>query len=210
MRNAELVTEVTVKDDDEDLKIRVSFLNRVGSQTMPTTLMILKSYREMYDLVLRDRIEEQRGREVIKNRLIRISGNPGIGKSCFLLYMISVLLRVENAEILYCVAKDNVCYYMTQSSCRVFHGVEAALEHVPFQRANAYYLHDSHKDREPPSILLLSFKKVVLVSSPLKENFKNFDKLMGNLSDINVYYLSPWSLNELRCCQLISFGVNNV
>jgi hypothetical protein len=162
--------------NEKDLFLKLSDANILGEQGGTSTLFIRNCYRDLSTIVLND----------TKQRM-RITGNPGIGKTYFGYYLLYLLAR-RGATILY----ENVA----KKSSYVFDGEEAF-------RTYDKIITDSYKSRRDVWYIVDGMEpekvnaKTILVSSPKKSHFEHFDKY----STVTIRYMPEWSLYEIHTCK---------
>ena len=120
-----------------------------------------------------------------------ITGNPGIGKSVFLFYMLWRLSSIETVgAVLRHRAKDRgLIYVFEKERCWITRNLRIIdnLLILP----NTWYLTDT-LDPPPAEIRAVT----VLVASPARKHYKEFLKYSSTDS---LRYLPVWSLEELHC-----------
>lgn len=157
-------------------------------------LFVRQTYKDLYNTILGQFLRDDVQRPGIRNRII-VSGTSGIGKSAFLVYF-AVRLLAESDD-------DNppIIIFHTKRSdkCFVFGGRTAvrsgSLEDFePFlSLPDTWYLADSS---DQPA---LDRAKTIIAASPktleAETGYKDVDKKVGWL-----YYMAPWSREELQIC----------
>ncbi|CAB4398849.1 unnamed protein product, partial [Rhizophagus irregularis] len=162
--------------DEKDLFLKLSNVNILGEQDGTSTLFIRKCYQDLSTVVLNDAI-----------RRIRITGNPGIGKTYFGYYLLYLLAK-RGETILY----ENVA----RKSSYVFDGEEVfrtydkIITDLYKSRRDVWYIVDG---MEPEKVNA----KTILVCSPKKSHYANFDKY----SSVTIRYMPEWSLYEIHTCK---------
>ncbi|KAF9119824.1 hypothetical protein BG015_006224 [Linnemannia schmuckeri] len=158
-------------------------------------LYVRQTYKDLYNTILgRFQGDGFQDPEIL-SRII-VAGTSGIGKSAFLVYF-AVRLLAECAD-----DKPPIIIFHTKRSdkCYVFGGCftvrYGSLEDFePFlSLPNTWYLADS------PQNPTLDRAKTIISAFPktlkAKTNYKDVDKKVGKL-----YYMAPWSLEELKTCR---------
>ncbi|GES95208.1 crinkler (CRN) family protein, putative [Rhizophagus clarus] len=145
-------------------------------------LYIRQDYKELYEIVNNKELDPK----------FLINGTSGIGKSCFLLYLlIRILCSSDDATIIFQTTQSNIFYCFKKSKLDV-----GLFEDI------SYYLYDPDTwylaDAIPPRPKLRA--RTVLAVSPVsyKEN-KNFDEFSKVV--VNKYCMAPWIMSELEVCR---------
>lgn len=139
-------------------------------------LFIRKCYRDLIKVVF--------DREV---RRIRISGNPGIGKTIFAYYVLYLLVQ-QGETILFDKRSFKVpIVFEKERAFRVFDQREL---NSYLGKTNVWYICDA---KEPSEV----HAKTILVSSLRKQHYKEFDKYTGT----TIRYMPVWSWEEIETCR---------
>ncbi|GBB85990.1 hypothetical protein RclHR1_12420004 [Rhizophagus clarus] len=131
----------------------------LGKANGSSALLIRNCYRDLQNVIFNDKINK-----------LRISGNPGIGKTYFGYYLL-YLLATRNATIVY----DNY----TELDPIVFEGGKDAfignreMIRTYLQHPSVWYIVDG---KEPKSVNA----KTILICSPNIDHYKHFDYHEGN------------------------------
>jgi len=141
-------------------------------------LFIRESYTEIYKIIFTS---------TDYSRFLLL-GNPGIGKSCFLIYLLYRLL-LERQTVVLRRSGDLLCYLFhngqVTSSDNIAH--YDGILNVP----STWYLVDTVPD--PGAVVA----KTVLTCSPRRETYKLFERYQQRVT----LYLPIWDSNELKCLQ---------
>lgn len=151
-----------------------------GLSDQPSKLFIRNCYKDLLNAVRNQQI-----------RKLRISGNPGIGKTFFGYYLLYNLLK-NDATVVYdlhtmkndiILFKDGKGFYLNE-----------ILDHNTVRD----YLHDEKTwyivDGKQPNNS--SVAKTILITSPMKDHYHDFDK--GNSS---IRIMPVWSVEEIDYCR---------
>jgi len=146
-----------------------------------TSLYIRESYKEIYTII--NNMCTQKSRFLLL-------GNPGIGKSCFLIYMLYRLLAEKKTVVLR-RSSELVCYLFTNGQVTSTGNVSdfAAILNNP----DVWYLCDTIP--EPGTVAA----KTVLTCSPSRQNFKLFEKYQQR----QTLYLPIWNLDEVHLLRTV-------
>ncbi|CAG8439628.1 4521_t:CDS:2 [Funneliformis caledonium] len=142
----------------------------------PLTLLIRKCYRDLASVVLDDNV-----------RRIRITGNPGIGKTYFGYYLLYLLAR-QGRTILYESVAGRASYVFDGEE--TFLTFDKIITHSYKSRRDVWYIVDGMEPEEVKA-------KTILVCSPKKSHYANFDKYP--LATIRL--MPEWSLDEIHKCR---------
>jgi len=160
-----------------------SWLHEEGDMnSMP--MLIRSSYSDLFDkmMELKANVKTLRG--------YVLTGNPGIGKSCFLSYCLWRFAKEGKTVIFESVEREGAWLFLPNGSVS-FHRrkvlpAEASL-------STSYYLFDPYGDEPDEPIGCSAF--TIIASSPNKKHYKGFRKRRGCGV---VYYMPCWSLDELK------------
>eukprot|EP00036_Acanthoecidae_sp_10tr_P020486 CAMPEP_0206309780 /NCGR_PEP_ID=MMETSP0106_2-20121207/12575_1 /ASSEMBLY_ACC=CAM_ASM_000206 /TAXON_ID=81532 /ORGANISM="Acanthoeca-like sp., Strain 10tr" /LENGTH=707 /DNA_ID=CAMNT_0053740909 /DNA_START=118 /DNA_END=2242 /DNA_ORIENTATION=- len=173
----------------EDAVVVVTLPEGVGWVTENARHMFVRPcWVKLYDVVM-GKMESRAG---TKGEGIILTGNPGIGKSWFLSY---VLYRVASemptrAVVFESVAEEKLWVFGADGSVRQLDWEQR--RHVEeLNDASTIYLFDpaGHNTGEPYRCLAFT----IIASSPNKNNYRDMLKHGGK-----ILYMPPWSLAELR------------
>ncbi|PKK64378.1 hypothetical protein RhiirC2_869335 [Rhizophagus irregularis] len=139
-------------------------------------LLIRKCYHDLQKIVFDDTIDK-----------LRITGNPGIGKTYFGYYLL-YLLAQKDVTIVY----DN--HHETKPI--IFEGNNAYVSNsdgidVYLRKLAVWYIVDG---KEPKDVKA----KTILICSPKKNHYKNFDKYEGV---VTIRYMPTWKWEEIARCR---------
>lgn len=171
----------TVFDDNDFLEL-FGGAHFFGKNSKPSKLFIRKCYEDLILIVFDDKI-----------RKLRISENPGIGKTFFRYYLL-YHLAVFDYTVIY-----KICTTITSEPRRV----------ILFDYREAFYLYKTlHIDKiskylddssvwyivdgKDPDIIEV---KTILICSPLKAHYKKFDKKVPSAQ-----YMQVWTWDEINIC----------
>ncbi|RHZ85356.1 hypothetical protein Glove_66g167 [Diversispora epigaea] len=147
----------------------------LGKERGSSTLFIRKCYRDLENVVLDHKIDK-----------LRITGNPGIGKTFFGYYLL-YLLAQQDATVVY----DNY----NETKPFVFEGKNAFIINsdyidVYLRKKAVWYIVDG---KEPKDVNA----KTILVCLPKREHYWNFDKYTGV---VTIRYMPTWKWKEIKEC----------
>ncbi|CAI2186481.1 9391_t:CDS:2, partial [Funneliformis geosporum] len=134
-------------------------------------------YRDMKEVVFND-----------STRKLRITGNPGIGKTFFGFYLLYLLSQQENIRIIYT--------NFNEQTTIVFDGEEAFTTYDEILvgkylcSEDTWYIADSIEPKDVNA-------KTILICSPRKEHYKRFDRYHGRIRR----YMPVWSFKEIEVCR---------
>ncbi|RHZ88573.1 hypothetical protein Glove_22g85 [Diversispora epigaea] len=173
-------------DDDEFFQLPKD-AHFFGSNEKPSIIYIRKCYNDLLNIVLDDNI-----------RRLRISGNPGIGKTFFGYYLL-YHLALSNKTIIYDI-----------------HTMSESNQVILFEQEKAFYLHRTHDANEIRRYLddsnvwhIVDGKKAdevdaktILICSPMKYYYKGFDKYIGT----TIRYMPVWEWEEIDACRVMIYN----
>ncbi|CAI2182544.1 5930_t:CDS:2, partial [Funneliformis geosporum] len=170
------------QENQKDLFLRLPVdVHILGISDRPSTLLIRNCYRDLADVVINDEV-----------RRIRVTGNPGIGKTYFGFYLLYLFAR-NGRSIIYESITSKFSY--------VFDGEEAFLtsndtiQYSYQSRRDVLYIVDGMEPKEVEA-------KTILVCSPRKSHYSNFDKYPLAI----IRYMPEWTLNEIHTCRSEMFS----
>ncbi|CAG8637334.1 7411_t:CDS:2, partial [Ambispora gerdemannii] len=149
-----------------------------------SALYVRESYEDLYDLI----INQVDGN--FKYKLL-VTGTSGVGKSCFLIYLLIQLFHDFEDVTIILQSIQNEYFYCFQSSDFSVGSYDDFSAY--FRSSKTWYLADgilSPKLVPAKTVVALSAKGVY------KDEFQEFDKIL-----VRQLYLPPWSLEELLVCQ---------
>ncbi|RHZ53526.1 hypothetical protein Glove_441g117 [Diversispora epigaea] len=173
-------------DDDEFFQLPRD-AHFFGSNEKPSIIYIRKCYNDLLNIVLDDNI-----------RRLRISGNPGIGKTFFGYYLL-YHLALSNKTVIYDI-----------------HTMSESNQVILFEQEKAFYLHRTHDANEIRRYLddsnvwhIVDGKKsdevdakTILICSPMKHYYKGFDKYIGT----TIRYMPVWEWKEIDACRVMIYN----
>ena len=206
-------TRTSVQHDDEGNKINANFeyymlglqeeLRYFTLENENPSLLIRKAYVDLYD----DYIS--------KFRHTLILGNPGIGKSAFLHY---VLKRIFDAHdeppcVLLGSAKNKAYVYYHHGEVEILKDDVPAIFHFLDQEADksVYYLFDcgTKAAMVPNAEIARKCRKSVVFSSPGRVNYVDYEKSSLSRLDGKKVYMPVWSIDEvLNYCDFYKFSAD--
>lgn len=119
-----------------------------------------------------------------------IVGNPGIGKSWFLFYLMKLLLE-KGETVIY--QRHTMDYWVMFANNQIVSGLKTNLPQKELSESNTWYLIDTDKPSQWRA-------RTVMVSSPCKEHYKEFVKLGAQK-----LYMPIWTYDEIRMCCEVSY-----
>ncbi|PKY41943.1 hypothetical protein RhiirA4_540004 [Rhizophagus irregularis] len=158
-------------------------INFLGMLHKPSELFVRKCYDDLYKIVIDD-----------KTRDLRLSGNPGIGKTFFGYYLIYYLVKqgktviydvktLKGFVILFGQEEQQVAYLHRTNDAHIIRGYQS--------NPNVWYIVDG---KVPDNCEASA--KMVLICSPYKIHYSDFDKRHPD-----VRYMPVWSLDEINTCR---------
>jgi hypothetical protein len=161
----------------------------------PQEILVRKDYLELW------RIIEQKKADTTERLSFLLTGNPGIGKTCFLLFIIYHLAMHGSTKLFYSNTAEQRYCYIDFAGKRMFHSrEELSLVSAVLDKGVDYYCYDCS-----PSCGMLDMDVVrncpitIMVSSPNELNYKQaYKKLNSSLTVFSELYMSVWELDELR------------
>ena len=164
-----------------------------GSNVCGNKLMIRQSYMDILTLMLK---QQESKPHFVQGLLL---GNPGIGKSWFLYYVMAHIVKFKIPDV-YILFQDPQKGGILFHESNIFQGSPRSLFSTlakPFH--NCYYLIDSSV---PDPFIYNRLTKNILVSSPDKSIYKEFEKY---LTLTTPHYLPTWSWEEISLCHQSCF-----
>ncbi|CAG8435984.1 4251_t:CDS:2 [Funneliformis mosseae] len=145
----------------------------LGEPLEPTTIYIRRCYRDLADIAFNREIQR-----------LRITGNPGIGKTLFGYYLL-YLLAIEKKTIIY----DNNATddWIVFDKEEVFYIDDKSVIKQYQSNPEVWYIVDG---KEPKRVNA----KTILVCSPRKDHYRNFDKYIGT----TIRYMPVWTWEEIN------------
>jgi len=162
-----------------------SLLLPSGTKWIPgatNRLFVRQCYQDVFDLICKKRDQG-------KTRFI-ISGNPGIGKTYFLAYLI-FQLKKRKCQIILDMKMNNSCFLF--SGTKVLEGNIDDFKEI-LKDPKTWCLVDG---KEPKGYAAIT----VLATSPLKDIYRDFSKLINS----DIMWMPVWSDSEIESCRQICF-----
>ena len=190
IRHSKTIKRDSDPDDDDDPDDsdgdKGCCVNVLKSASGDMKIFERESYVKIYDL-----LDSQ--------KYTLISGNPGIGKSYFALYVIWRQVKGnEHYSIIYVNKVGGYSAYISKDMVKVV-SVEDCSYLTHYINANTWYIHDcGTHDGKPAMYIACQCSKTVVCSSPDTNNYADFVK-EGSVCGIQCLYMPPWSLLE---CQI--------
>ncbi|RHZ85215.1 hypothetical protein Glove_69g70 [Diversispora epigaea] len=159
------------------------FLQLPGDVSFFETMNILyirKCYRDLLEIVFDENI-----------RKLRVTGNPGIGKTFFAYYLLYILAKREEIIIYNSCVNQCPIAFDKEKAFRVY---ETDVLDSYLCDKSVWYIVDG---KEPKSVKA----KTILLCSPRKDHYKNFDKYVGT----TIRYMPVWSPEEIEACRVRIF-----
>ncbi|RHZ76166.1 hypothetical protein Glove_202g84 [Diversispora epigaea] len=147
-------------------------------------LYVRKSYRDLYHIITNENCDPKH----------LVSGTSGVGKSCFLIYLliqllcnktdVTVIFKPFDEDLLYCFEGPNLSIgYFDEFMEKLYN-------------PKAWYLVDG-------SVPKFVMSKIVISTSSKSIKDKEFQEFAKNV--INKFCMPPWSIEELEACRLSVF-----
>ncbi|GES98289.1 hypothetical protein GLOIN_2v1847979 [Rhizophagus clarus] len=148
----------------------------LGKRSGPSSLLIRKCYNDLILVAFDTKIDK-----------LRITGNPGIGKTFFGYYLL-YLLALQNVPIVY----DN--FHETKPI--IFEGGKASISDTNgieryLRRLDVWYIVDGKEPKEVKA-------KTILICSPRKDHYWDFLKYDGVVTS---RFMPTWSRKEINECR---------
>ena len=153
-------------------------------------IYVRDSYETLYEIIHHG---EHKGKHVI------ITGNPGIGKSCFLLYQM-YRFRKENKDLPLFYTSAVLSWHILFHRDMVQIFTPAEMPHNQRRLRQLTYLYDCGTKGDqiaayPPTLA----RKTIIATSPDKTHTQSFWKAAQDVRVEAVrLYMPPWSLDELK------------
>ena len=179
----------------------------VGFANMaPNGILVRESYVKLYENYIK------------RKDYILVTGNPGIGKSIFLFYVLKQLLietSIREQVFILGSAISQFYYYFNKEVVHCFSSTAELLGAVIEDKEDKdiYFLFDcaTQSGWTPDHNIALFCKKSVVFASPQKKNFKDYFKhciLTGRGTQV---YMPVWSPSEVKdMCAYCSYNVSNI
>jgi hypothetical protein len=137
-----------------------------------------------------------------------VTGNPGIGKTCFLLYLILRLhySSEDKPKIFYSNSAENLHFFIDVAAKTVRQLKDADPLSVNDDWSNCYYFFDCSRVVTIINMCLaMKCHVTVLVSSPNVENYKHSQKkLRSSTFTYTKLFMPIWSFEEVKELQFLS------
>ena len=149
-------------------------------------LFVRDAYKDIYDLVT-----------AVPSRAI-LTGTSGVGKSCFLIYLLIRLLSEKEDEIIFFqdVDGDNASLYcLTSNFVRSIPSSDTA---TFLEQSNIWYLADGIM--QPRTVSARSLLAISPANLGGKES-NHIDTYKKEVVHNNIFYMPPWNLEELEICR---------
>ncbi len=152
----------------------------------------------------------------LEQRHILLTGNPGIGKSWFLYYMMYRLIKDDKStRIFYTHALTDYSYFISDGKItdgKMLRFSENDLL-MQFQKekhvGTSYYFFDCAFNKSGANINLAKLcDKTLVVSSPNDNNYKDYWKFCEDNNSSRKMYMPPWTLHELKALNISKKEVN--
>ncbi|CAG8470223.1 14015_t:CDS:2 [Acaulospora morrowiae] len=154
---------------------------------MEHVLYVRKSYKDLYRIVTKDKYDPR----------FLISGTSGVGKSCFLIYLlIRLLCNKTDATVIFRPVDGDLLYCFRDSNLLV--GDFKEFSEQLYYNSKAWYLVDG---TVPEDVIA----RTVVSASSKDIKDKRFQHFVKNL--VNEFCMPPWSIQELEACRQSVFPV---
>jgi hypothetical protein len=147
-------------------------------------IWIRDCYESLFDTIF------QRYQPKMPERGVLVTGNPGIGKSFFLLYAMWRFVRLNITVIFESAEQGKVYLFKAGRLPNVAQGSPTMLKEI--ESEETVFLHDPKPGHEPLQVNAFT----ILASSPNPSNYKGFSK--RNHSE--TFFLPVWTEQEIRSC----------
>lgn len=211
MESAEVTkhTRKSVQYDDEgnniDANIEYSMLN------FKKQLQFFKLEVEDPRLLIREAYVDLYDDYICKFRHTLVLGNPGIGKSAFLHYVLKRIFEAhdEPPSVLLGCAKLHVYVYYHHGEVDIFEEILPMLDVLQNEpEKSVYHFFDcgTKATMVPQSEIAQMCRKSVVFSSPGRKNYADYEKSIISHRDSKTVYMPVWSMDEvLNYCEQYGF-----
>ncbi|PKK70556.1 hypothetical protein RhiirC2_459882 [Rhizophagus irregularis] len=158
-----------LKDTEFDAKtselLKLAYdTNFFGLDNQPSRMFIRNCYKDLLDIVSKPEI-----------RNLRISGNPGVGKTFFGYYLLYDLLT-KDKTIVYELhtMKGSVILFKEGKGFYLSEAIDHKIIRNYLYKKDTWYIVDGKKPYNA------SVAKTILISSPMKSHYHDFDKSEGD------------------------------
>ncbi|RGB27176.1 hypothetical protein C1646_769459 [Rhizophagus diaphanus] len=149
----------------------------LGKEQGPSALFIRKCYLDLEDVVFDNKITK-----------LRITGNPGIGKTYFGYYLL-YLLALRDVTVVYDNHKESNPIVFESGKNAFISNSEMIKLYL--QKSKVWYIVDG---KEPKSV----DAKTILICSPKRDYYKKFDNYEGV---VTARFMPIWSWEEIKKCR---------
>ena len=190
--NIERMLEEQKIEQEELTSIDTNLIRHAGRKPLAVikehVLYVRESYRDLYHIVTNENCDPK----------FLISGTSGVGKSCFLIYLLIRLLcnKTDATVIFQPVGGSSSLLYCFKDSNLFVGDFEEFSEHL--YNSKTWYLVDGTVPRD-----VLARTVVSASSKSIKD--RRFQEFIKNL--VNKFCMPPWSIEELEACRLSVFPV---
>ncbi|GBC25389.2 hypothetical protein GLOIN_2v1886436 [Rhizophagus irregularis DAOM 181602=DAOM 197198] len=157
--------------------------NFFGLDNQPSRLFIRNCYKDLLDIVSKPEI-----------RNLRISGNPGVGKTFFGYYLLYDLLT-KDKTIVYELhtMKGSVILFKEGKGFYLSEAIDHKIIRNYLYKKDTWYIVDGKKPYNA------SVAKTILISSPMKSHYHDFDKSEGD--SVTILIMPVWTWKEINYCR---------
>ncbi|CAG8701888.1 2263_t:CDS:1, partial [Funneliformis caledonium] len=152
----------------------------LGDKEHGAILYIRKCYIHLAKIILNEKIHR-----------CRITGNPGIGKTFFGLYLLHLLSKQKKTIVYHQACQYPILFNKQHTFCS--DNIADFKEYL--DNTDVWYIVDG----QPP---LKVHAKTILLCSPQKQHYKEFDKMVGT----TIRFMPVWSWNEVNECRIGMFN----
>jgi len=152
----------------------------LGDKEQGTVIYIRECYKHLANIVLNEKIHR-----------CRITGNPGIGKTFFGLYLLHLLSKQKKTIVYHQACQYPILFNKQHTFCS--DNISDFKEYL--DNTDVWYIVDG----QPP---LKVHAKTILLCSPQKQHYKEFDKMVGT----TIRFMPVWSWNEVNECRIGMFN----
>ncbi|CAB5187431.1 unnamed protein product [Rhizophagus irregularis] len=177
-----------LKDTEFDAKtselLKLAYdTNFFGLDNQPSRLFIRNCYKDLLDIVSKPEI-----------RNLRISGNPGVGKTFFGYYLLYDLLT-KDKTIVYELhtMKGSVILFKEGKGFYLSEAIDHKIIRNYLYKKDTWYIVDGKKPYNA------SVAKTILISSPMKSHYHDFDKSEGD--SVTILIMPVWTWKEINYCR---------
>jgi hypothetical protein len=159
-------------------------------------IFIRKSYRGIYKRIAELYDDYTKGQQRYLKGKVIVTGNPGIGKSYFLFYLLLEFCLKGKIVVLQLGKQGLICLFQPGKAPQVVSGNKPNFPELSSKET--IFLYDPEPGVEPKFVHAFT----IISSSPNKKNFKEFRK-----EPSEKLYMPTWTWDELQECNKILWSM---